>query len=211
MDSTGGCDSTQRVPEDADGAFADMFYHLLTPLREWWFGFNVFRYITFRAAMSSVTAFLLTLVIAPFVIRWLTALKVGQRIRQEQEVRDLYELHRHKDGTPTLGGVLILLALVGSTLLWADLLNLKLMLAVAVTVACGILGFWDDLTKLRQSNSRGLSARTKLVWQILIGFAFLMILLMDPTYPTSLEVPFVKESVKDLGLWYILFALVVVV
>jgi len=189
-----------------------MLYHLLYPLRDWWFGFNVFRYITFRAAMASVTAFLLTLLIAPAVIRWLTALKVGQRIRQKGEVRDLYDLHRHKDGTPTMGGLLILLALIGSTLLWADFLNLKVILAVAVTAGLGAVGFADDYSKLKLGNSRGISARRKFLWQTGIALAFILILLLrDPFYPASLEVPFFKHPIWSIGVWYVPFVLLVVV
>ena len=99
--------------------------------------------------MASVTAFILTLVSAPIVIQRLTAFKVGQRVRDEKEIRDLHALHKHKSGIPTMGGVLILLALIGSTLLWADLLNAKVLLAVLVTSALGILGLLDDWTKLR--------------------------------------------------------------
>ncbi|MBI3616145.1 MAG: phospho-N-acetylmuramoyl-pentapeptide-transferase [Candidatus Omnitrophica bacterium] len=188
-----------------------MLYYLFSPLKEWWFGFNVFRYITFRAAMASVTAFALTLILAPAMIRWLTALKVGQRIRQEQEVGNLYNLHRHKDGTPTMGGLLILLALIGSTLLWADLLNLKVMLAVALTAALGAIGFADDFAKLKAGDSRGLSAGRKLLWQCLAALLFAGILLTDPSYPTTLEVPFFKNPIVDLGLLTIPFIVLVMV
>lgn len=188
-----------------------MLYYLLYPLREWWFGFNVFKYITFRAAMASVTAFFLTLIIAPPLIRWLKTLKVGQRVRSSQEVRDLYELHRHKDGTPTMGGLLILLSLIGSTLLWADPLNLKLILAVWVTASLGALGFLDDLSKLKQNHSRGIPPRIKLLWQVLVSLGFILVLLLDSTYPTSLEVPFLKEPMIHLGWWMIPLALLVVV
>ena len=188
-----------------------MFYYLFAPLKEWWFGFNVFRYITFRTAMASVTAFLLTLLIAPAVIQWLTSMKVGQRIRPEQEVRDLYGLHRHKDGTPTMGGLLILLALIGSTLLWADILNLKVILAVGVTAALGAIGFADDLAKLKAGDSRGLPAKRKFLWQCAAALVFVGILLTDPSYPTTLEVPFLKKPVMDLGLFTIPFVLLVLV
>ena len=161
--------------------------------------------------MASVTAFLLTLILAPSVIRWLTALKVGQRIRPEQEVRDLYSLHQHKDGTPTMGGLLILLTLIGSTLLWADVLDLKVILAVVVTVALGMIGFIDDYAKLKAGNSRGLPARRKFLWQCLAAIVFGVILLTDRTYPTTLEVPFLKKPLWDLGLLYIPFVLLVLV
>jgi len=188
-----------------------VLYHLLYPLRDWWFGFNVFKYITFRAAMASLTAFVLTLALAPWVIRWLKSLKVGQRIRQKEEVRDLYELHRHKDGTPTMGGLLILLSFGGAVLLWGDLLNLKLILALGVTLALGALGFLDDLAKLRANRSLGLTARAKLAWQILVGVAFASILLMDPSYPKFLEIPFLKGPAAGLGYWVLPFIVLVVV
>ena len=188
-----------------------MLYALLTPLREWWFGFNVFKYITFRAAMASVTAFFLTLLMAPAVIRWLTRLKVGQRIRQKQEVRDLFELHQHKDGTPTMGGLLIVAALLGSTLLWADLRNLQVIVAMGVTTALGFLGFLDDFVKLKQGHSKGIPARSKLLWQGVVALLVVAVLLTQSSYPTTLEIPFLKESMIHLGLWYIPFVMLVLV
>ncbi len=188
-----------------------MFYHLLYPLRDWWFGFNVFKYITFRAAMASVTAFILTLVLAPVVIRKLTTMKVGQRVRDEEEIRDLHALHKHKHGTPTMGGLLILFALIGSTLLWADLSNVKVLLAVLVTLALGVVGLLDDWTKLREKHSRGISARKKFLWQGLVALAFGMVLLQDRSFPISLEIPFMKEPITNLGLWYLPFVLLVIV
>ncbi len=188
-----------------------MFYYFLYPLRDWWFGFNVFKYITFRAAMASVTAFLLTLLLAPAVIRWLTALKAGQPVRQKKEVRDLYELHQHKSGTPTMGGLLILLSLIGSTLLWGDLLDQKLLLAVMVTAAFGLIGFLDDYAKLKQRHTKGLSPRLKLIGQGGIALVFLLTLLLDASYPTTLEIPFLKHSPIRLDWWYIPFAVLVVV
>ncbi len=186
-----------------------MFYFLFAPLRDLWFGFNVFKYITFRAAMASVTAFFLTLWIAPFIIHRLTELKIGQKIRQKKEVRELYDLHRHKDGTPTMGGLLILGAQIGSTLLWADLVNVKIWLAVFAAGSLGLLGFLDDYAKLKQGRSTGISARTKLVWQIAVAIIFTATLLQDPSYPTTLEIPFFKDSFIDLGAFYLIFAIVV--
>ena len=187
-----------------------MLYHLLYPLRDFWFGFNVFRYITFRAALAAVTAFLLTLLIAPRVVRWLAALKVGQRIRQREEVGGLYDLHQHKAGTPTMGGVLILFALIGSTLLWGDLLNGKVLLAVGVTLALGIVGFLDDWSKLKQKGSRGLSRRVRLGCQALIAILFAGALLADPTYPARLEIPFLKQTM-NLGIFFVPFTILVIV
>lgn len=188
-----------------------MFYHLLYPLREFWFGFNVFRYITFRAVMASITAFLLTLVIAPAVIRWLTRLKVGQNIRQKEEVGKLFDLHSHKAGTPTMGGLLILAALTGSTFLWADLLNRKILLALGVTLALGWVGFLDDWSKLRQKGVRGLSRRSRLLWQGGIALALAAALWWDPAFPKWLEIPFSKDPVTGWGLCMIPFIGIVLV
>ena len=189
-----------------------MFYCLFYPLRDWWSGFNVFRYITFRAAMASVTAFLLTLLLAPRVIRWLTGLKFGQHVRDKKEVRDLYDLHSHKKGTPTMGGLLILLALVGSTLLWANPLNIKVVLVVLVTSAFGMIGFADDYAKVKNGDSKGMSSRAKLMWQAAVAVAFLIVLLSDITYPMTLEIPFIKNStISLLQWWYMPFAFLVLV
>ncbi len=188
-----------------------MLYYLLTPLRDWWFGFNVFQYITFRAAMASITAFLICLWVAPGMIRWLTQLKAGQPVRPAEEVGGLYPLHQHKAGTPTMGGLLILASLAGSTLLWVDVLNPKVLAALAVTTLLGLLGFWDDLSKLRRSSSRGISKRAKLLWQTAAGLLFMGWVLTDPRYPTSLEVPFLKGPLADLGGWYIPLGVLVMV
>lgn len=188
-----------------------MLYYLLYPLREYWFGFNVFRYITFRAVMASVTAFLLTILIGPPVIRWLKRMKVGQRVRKKEEVGQLYDLHQHKEGTPTMGGLLILAALFGSTFLWADILNRMVVLAVGVTAALGLIGFLDDRAKLRQKGARGLSRKTRLFWQSIVAVALGMALLSDASYPISLEVPFMKQTVLELGWWLIPFVLLVLV
>ena len=188
-----------------------MLYYLLYPLREYWFGFNVFRYITFRAVMASVTAFLLTIMVGPPVIRWLKEMRVGQRVRKKEEVGRLYDLHQHKEGTPTMGGLLILAALFGSVFLWADVLNRTVVLAVLVTAALGGIGFLDDWAKLRQKGARGLSRRVRLLWQSAVALALGVALLTDPGYPTLLEVPFMKHPGLDLGVWLIPFILLVMV
>ena len=188
-----------------------MLYHLFYPLREFWFGFNVFRYITFRAAMASVTAFLVTLIVAPVVIRWLTRLKMGQRVRQKSEVGGLYDLHAHKEGTPTMGGLLILCALTVSTLLWADPLNSMVMLALGVTLSLGWLGFLDDWAKIQQNGARGISRRLRLAWQSTVALVFISALLQNPAYPATLEVPFFKEPVAGLGICLVPFAVLVLV
>ena len=188
-----------------------MLYALFYPLRDLWFGFNVFRYITFRAVMASITAFILTLWIAPAVIRWLTHLKVGQNIRQKKEVGELYDLHRHKAGTPTMGGLLILFALIGSTLLWADLSTPYVLMAAAVTTLMGVIGFLDDWAKIRHKGARGLSVRSRLVWQSLVALAFGLALFWDRSFPDWLEVPFFKNPIGGMGIWMVPFIVLVLV
>lgn len=189
-----------------------MLYYLLYPLREYCFVFNVFRYITFRAAFASVSAFLITVIFAPPIIRRLRYLKIGETIRQK-DCPDLYELHKDKEGTPTMGGILILLGIILSTLLWADIKNSFILLAIMVTAWLGGIGFLDDYRKLVSQNKtvrRGLSKRTKLLSQIFIGFVVGFFLYVNPKTTSILEVPFFKELAIDLGIFYIPFVILVI-
>ena len=127
-----------------------MLYHLLYPLHETFGAFNVMRYITFRSAAAVVTALLLSLLFGPWFIRTLRRLSVGQNIRDVGP-----ESHQVKAGTPTMGGLLILFAVVTTTLLWADLTNPFVWLAVLVTVAFGAVGFADDYIKVRRGRNLG--------------------------------------------------------
>ena len=130
---------------------------------------NVFKYHTFRAGGAALTAFLLSLAFGERVIRKLISLKVGQPIRSKEEVQALFELHGKKAGTPTMGGVLILATLVGSVLIWNDWGNTTVWITIGTTVALGLLGFWDDYEKVAKKNSKGVSARVKLVWQFTVA------------------------------------------
>ena len=189
-----------------------MLYYLLYPLKEYFFIFNVFRYITFRAAFASVTAFLITVLFAPPVIRKLRVLKIGETIRQK-ECPGLYDLHKEKEGTPTMGGVLILLGVGVSTILWADVKNSFVLLALMVTGSLGGVGFLDDYKKLTshpKSRVRGLNKKTKLLFQIIVGFIIGFFIYMNPKTTTVLEVPFLKELVIDLGIFYIVLAMLVI-
>ena len=123
-----------------------MLYHLLYPLHKIIFVFNVFRYITFRAAMAALTAFLISLIFGPAIIRTLKRLEIGEKIRKEDS-KKLYELHSKKQGTPTMGGLLILLAVFSSVLLWADIFNKYIIIACLVTFWLGVTGFIDDYLK----------------------------------------------------------------
>lgn len=131
--------------------------------------FNLFQYPTFRAASAGLTAFILTLLVGPRVIRKLISLKVGQPIRTAEEVHKLAELHGGKVGMPTMGGVLIIGTVLVSTLLWARPLNPFVALCACTMAACGLLGMCDDYKKVREKKSGGLSARRKLLWQFLIA------------------------------------------
>ena len=141
-----------------------MLYHLLTPLAEYHIIFNLFRYITFRAAGAMVTALVLSFLLGPSVIRWLRTLRVGQVVRQDGP-----ETHYGKAGTPTMGGVLILIATVTATVLWAELANPYTIIALIVLVWMGVLGFIDDYLKVVRRRTEGLVARYKLIGQGLLG------------------------------------------
>ena len=143
-----------------------MLYYLLYPLRDWWFGFNVFRYITFRAAMASLTAFLISLIVGPMIIGWLKRMSFGENIRRDH-VESLYNIQKHKQGTPTMGGVLIILAITASTILWADIANQYVLVTLASFLWLGLIGFRDDYTKILKKNNLGLRPGMKLLGQFL--------------------------------------------
>ncbi|MBD3426215.1 MAG: phospho-N-acetylmuramoyl-pentapeptide-transferase [Candidatus Omnitrophica bacterium] len=187
-----------------------MFYHLLYPLRDFWFGFNVFRYITFRASMAAVTAFLLCLIFGPVIINWLKGLKAGQYVRKEH-VDGLYELHKHKEGTPTMGGLLILVSVLAATLLWGRLDNDYVFLALGGMTWLGIIGFIDDMIKIKQKNPRGIQAAMKLVAQVTLALIVGIFVITNKSIGTGLYLPFIKNAVANLGMFYILFVLLVIV
>jgi phospho-N-acetylmuramoyl-pentapeptide-transferase len=185
-----------------------MLYHLLFPLHETHAIFNVFRYVTFRTAGAILTALLISLLLGPIVIRKLRALQVGQSVRDDGPAS-----HLKKAGTPTMGGLLILAAVFISTLLWANLTGRFVWLALACTAWMGALGFVDDYLKVVAKNSKGLSVRTKLMWQILPGLLIGTYLYLAPVdaFTTKLAIPFLKRWVPDLGWTYILFVTLVIV
>lgn len=161
--------------------------------------FNLFRYITFRSGTACLTALVLSFLLGPTVIRWLRSVqRGGQPIRLDGPERHLVE----KKGTPTMGGVLILLAAVGSTLLWADLRNQYVWAVLLCTLGYGAIGFWDDFLKLSRRNTKGVSARTKLAWQLVIGLgaAWWIDTLTRGPLGTSLSVPVFKEVLIPFGL-----------
>jgi len=186
-----------------------MLYHLFYPLHDVISFFNVFRYITFRAAMAALTSFFISLIVGPLIIKMLAKLKVGENIRKEESTK-LYELHSKKQDTPTMGGILILLAIVSSTLLWADIFNRYVLLVLCVTVWLGLTGFLDDYLKHTRKKSKGLTAVAKLTSQIILGLTLGIILFLDPQNSTKLDLPFLKETSLELGAFYILFVILVI-
>jgi phospho-N-acetylmuramoyl-pentapeptide-transferase len=186
-----------------------VLYRLLFPLAARFPIFNVFRYITFRTAMSAVTALALALLLGPAMIRWLRKAQIGQSIREEGP-----RTHLAKAGTPTMGGLLILLAVVSATILWMDLSNRFVWIALATLVGVGAVGFADDWTKVTKRRSLGLTGRGKLVPQFLMAFAVAFAIQQwagHGAISTSITVPFLKRVLPDLGILYIPFVALVVV
>ncbi len=185
-----------------------MLYHLLYPLYSKFSGFYVFKYITFRSAGAALTALIISIVFGPAMIAWLRRLKVGQHVRDDGP-----QTHLSKQGTPTMGGLLIIMALVSSVLLWSDLSNKYVWVVLFATLAFGGIGFWDDYLKVVKKQSLGLRAKEKFGLQIaaslLIGL-FLYYFSGDQN-AARLTVPFVKRLIIDLGWFYIPFAVVVMV
>lgn len=187
-----------------------MLYNLLVPFADD-FGFlNVFRYITFRSGAAVMTSLLVSFALGPNIIAWLKQRQVnGQPIREDGPQSHLLT----KQGTPTMGGFLILLALVSSTLLWADLSNGFVWIVLFITCGFGLVGFVDDYLKLTRRSSKGLSSRIKFLAQILIGFAATLWImkLSPPGIATELAVPFFKDLLLNLGWFFVPFALLVMV
>lgn len=191
-----------------------MFYYLHL-LSELFSPLRVFRYITFRALAGAATAFLISVVVGPAMIRWLRKLKIGQYIRKD-EAPPLYIFHGKKAGTPTMGGLLIIVAVVVSTLLWAVPVNGYVLITLATMVYMGGVGFCDDYLKITRKQSKGLGARSKLILQALWVFVLAGVLMAWPAtreQTRQLMVPFIKDPViLDMGiLCTTLFLLLVVV
>jgi len=182
-----------------------VIYHLLYPLSSDLGAFNVVRYITFRTGAATLTALFLAFVLGPPLIRKLASLRVGQPIRE------IGPAHQDKAGTPTMGGLLILLSLVVSVLLWSDLDNRMVWIVLGVTVGYGILGFVDDYRKVTQGSSAGLAGRWKMFWQTLIALAVAVAIYLDPSFDKELAVPFIKDFNPNMGLLYIPIAVFIIV
>jgi phospho-N-acetylmuramoyl-pentapeptide-transferase len=186
-----------------------MLYYLLYSLHTQLSVLNVTRYITFRTAVASLSALALSLVLGPWMIRKLREFQIGQVIRQEGPTS-----HRPKAGTPTMGGLLILTAALVPTLLWADLTNVYVWVAVLTTAAFGCVGFLDDYFKIVRRDHHGLRPRYKLLGQAVIALAVGVVLIMlaqQQQYSLRLIFPFFKWLIPDLGWWYVPFTVLVLV
>src|SRR5436190_1492869 len=186
-----------------------MLFHLLFPLHTQFSVLNVTRYITFRTATASLSALAISLVLGPWMVRKLREFQIGQVIRQEGPVT-----HRPKAGTPTMGGLLILTAALVPTLLWADLRNPYVWIAVLTTAAFGAVGFADDYLKLVRRSHHGLRPRYKMLYQVLIASAVgvaLLVLGHYGLYNTRLIFPFFKWLIPDLRWGYLPFTVFVLV
>jgi phospho-N-acetylmuramoyl-pentapeptide-transferase len=182
-----------------------MLYHLLVPLAGEVGVFNVFRYITFRTGAATLTALFIAFMVGPPLIRALSRQRVGQPIRE------IGPAHQAKAGTPTMGGLLILLSLLVSVLLWSNLDNRAIWILIALTVGYGTLGFLDDYSKVRKGSSAGISARTKLFWQTAMALAVAIAIYTTPSFDARLAVPFFKNVNPHLGWLYVPLATLIIV
>ncbi|WP_346798840.1 phospho-N-acetylmuramoyl-pentapeptide-transferase [Halomonas sp. Bachu 37] len=185
-----------------------MLLFLANFLTQFQTGFQVFHYLTLRIILGALTALLVCLWLGPWVIRRLVEGQIGQAIRDDGP-----QSHLSKAGTPTMGGVMILLAIAFSTLIWGDLTNHYVWVVLGVTLGFGAIGWVDDYRKVVEKNPRGLPARWKYFWQSVVGLGAATILYLTAASPveTSLLIPMLKEVVLPLGLFYIVLSYFVIV
>lgn len=177
-------------------------------LQQFHSGFNVFQYLTFRAIIGTITALVLSLIIGPAMIRRLTRYKIGQQIRDDGP-----QSHLAKAGTPTMGGSLILISITISTLLWSDLGNRQVWIALTVTLLFGLIGGVDDYKKLIYGNSKGLSTKAKYFWQTVFGLgaAIYIYSVAKTDIETSLLIPFMKDVLIPMGWFFVVLTYLVIV
>jgi len=183
-----------------------MFYHLLYPLRETISGLNLFRYITFRSAGAAITALLISFFIGPWIIKKLRNLQIKEEIRNDGP-----QTHLVKAGTPTMGGLIILAAIIVPTFLWARLDNLYIGLILMATAWMGFVGFYDDYLKAVKKMKKGLVARYKLAGQVSLGAVIGIVLLTSPEslgvnfslHTTETTIPFFKNALFNFGIFYV--------
>lgn len=183
-----------------------MIYHLLYPLHTSISVFNIFRYITFRTIYAGITAFLICVVFGPWVIRKISRMQVKQYIREEGP-----KTHLKKSGTPTMGGILILFAVIISTLIWTDLSNFYIWIILFVTKGFGVIGLIDDYLMQVKKQSKGLNVKNKFAMQALVAIAASFFVYYHSGFLSYISVPFFKNISIHLGAGYIVFASIVIV
>jgi len=185
-----------------------MLYELLYPLSEHIQAFNVFKYITFRAIYSTVTALVIALFFGKYFIRKLQEFQIGEQIRADGPAG-----HHHKSGTPTMGGVLIVFAILVSVALWANFSNPYIWVMVGATLAFGLIGFYDDYLKIARKNSDGFTTKPKFVAQLAISgiIVFAIYTISDGDSGSTIAIPFLKDTMPNLGYWFFPFAMLAIV
>jgi phospho-N-acetylmuramoyl-pentapeptide-transferase len=183
-----------------------MLYHIFYPLATNVKLFNIFKYLTFRTIYAMITALIVCFVLGPWFIRKLESLQARQVIRTDGP-----ESHLQKQGTPTMGGVIILAAIVIPTLLWADLTNKYIWITLFITIGYGVIGFVDDYKKVVKKNTKGLSARQKMFWQVVLAGSVALFLFLSPGFSEEIFFPLFKKFHPDLRIWFIPFATLVIV
>ncbi len=185
-----------------------MLHYLFLEMTNYVSGLNLFRYITTRAVMAAITALFISMVLGPFFLRMLHRFQVKEKIREEGP-----SSHKAKEGTPTMGGIMILIAILVPTLLWADLTNRFILLILMVTVWMGAIGFMDDYLKAKKQQPRGLVGRKKMFGQIMCGLLFGILLYYYPPsgeFSSHTNIPFFKNYILRLGLLYIPFIIFII-
>ena len=186
-----------------------MFYHIFVPLTSHFTALNIFNYITFRAGYAMVTALLVSFVLGPRIIRWLQKFQVQEKIRDDGP-----QTHLAKQGTVTMGGLIVLLGIIIPTLLWSRLDNQYVLLAVFATLWMGIVGFIDDYLKVKRNMRKGLVAKYKLIGQILLGTIVGSVLYINrgsDQHALMTLIPFFKNYAFDYSTWYVYIPIVILV
>ncbi len=182
-----------------------MLYHIFYPVSTDFTVFNVIKYITFRSFSAMITAMLISIVLGPRIIAFLRRIKFGQVIQED------VVLHQKKSGTPTMGGILIAISLLGAVFLWSDLTNGYVWLTIFVFCGFALIGFVDDYLKIVRKHNLGLTAKAKFLCQLIVAVGTITLLLETSGYSTELMVPFFKTFTPDLTWGYLGFAVIVLV
>ncbi len=183
-----------------------MLYEFLYPLHDQFTFLNIFRYITFRTIYGGLTAFVICFVLGPFVIRKLSAMQIGQVIQTDGP-----QTHLGKQGTPTMGGILILFSVFMATVLWGSLSNHYVAILLLTILLFGAIGFVDDYLMQVKKRNMGFTAKGKFSIQVACGLVISLLIFLSPDFDTTLTIPFFKDFSPDLGIWYIPFACLVIV